>query len=103
MNTVEAWNILGEDWSRVVAAVSSVPSIERASIVDKLSTRAHKLARILMAKYHPDINKDSEAVSKFHRVQEALKVVETETENFKAKLKMKHNELLMNPKQRIEF
>jgi hypothetical protein len=91
VNIPEAWETLGENWVDVAATLSGTKVSNRNEAVDQLYTKARKLARVLLAKYHPDTNKAPGSIKKFHSIQEALRLIETETENFKKKLKMKQS------------
>ena len=102
MNVSEAWEMLGESWTSIALILSSAKVSDRAKIIDDLFIKARKLARISLAKYHPDINKTPGAIKRFQSIQEALKLIEGETENFKLKLKMKQSEP-KKPRDKIVF
>lgn len=84
----EAWEILGKDPDRIMQLLSGLPDIKsRAEAAGKILEKAKKLAKILMAKNHPDVNPgDLGASERFKRIQEALSAIESHTKDFQGKV-----------------
>jgi len=86
MNVAGAWAALGKDWDSIVKELLGLPdAASRVQAAEKMLMDARKLAKRLMAVHHPDKNPgDVEATKRFQHVKEALEVIESNTESFKA-------------------
>lgn len=103
IDLVRAWDVLGRNFEDVAASIKKAPTlIEKVEAVDRALVDARKLAKQLMAQYHPDKLKGDAQV--FIRVQCALKSIEHHTEKFKIQVQ----EILLRAESRkkdgfIEF
>lgn len=81
-----AWEILEKDGIAIVKAIMKLPTLdERVKAIEIACHRARHLAKKMMAKYHPDVNPDPAAISKFRAVQDAMDSIKFHTIDFKAK------------------
>ena len=87
MTLGEAWAILGRDIRRVKASIREVDPDRRAEVADKALEVAKKAAQRIMVANHPDRNRGLEAERVFKEANEAVMVIERETEEFKRKLR----------------
>jgi hypothetical protein len=87
MTVWDAWKLLGRD-PQIIAGMLQESSLQnKAQIADDTLDTARKLAKKLMAKSHPDVNPDDpNAADKFKQIQDALSVIEVNTEDFKNKV-----------------
>lgn len=86
MTLQEAWAVLGRDLRRVKASIRGVSPDKRAEVADRALAVAKKAAQKIMIANHPDRHKGPEAEAAFKRANEAIRVVELHTEEFKRKL-----------------
>jgi hypothetical protein len=83
MSIHEAWARLGKDANLIVNEVSKLPRSERSAALDKLTDEAKRLARPLLAKYHPDKGGD---VSNFRVIQDSVTAIVNHTNEFKKRV-----------------
>ena len=98
MTLGEAWTVLGKNPQEIAISIKSTSTIQEKIIaVDTAYIEAKKLAKKLMAQNHPDINPNNPLiVDQFMRVQQALKIIENSTQEFKDQMNK-----LTNKKQTI--
>lgn len=86
MTVWDAWKLLGRN-PQIIAGMLQESSLQnKAQVADDALDMARKLAKKLMAKNHPDVNPDPNAADKFKQIQDALAIIEVNTEDFKLKV-----------------
>jgi hypothetical protein len=79
MELHEAWKILGKDLNKIMINIKNMSTFnDRIQAVIHIKEGAKKIAKKLMAENHPDKGGSSSA---FISIQEALKVIESKTED----------------------
>ena len=84
----EAWTILGRDPAMVMASLKKPRGFTaRLQAAEKAYNVAQRLARNLMAAYHPDKNPGNQtAIIQFRQVNLALEAIEYHTKEFRRKV-----------------
>jgi hypothetical protein len=94
MDLYEAWKILGKDLNRIMVNIKNISTVnERVQAVIQTKEEAKKIAKKLMAENHPD---KGGSADKFILVQEALKTIESKTED----LVSSHQSMILERKQK---
>jgi predicted transcriptional regulator len=83
MSVGVAWTTLGFDAQAVILKLVKTPRAQRVEAARQELEDAKKAAKRLFAAHHPDTGGDPE---KFKRIAEALRTIETETEEFARKM-----------------
>jgi len=79
-----AWEVLGYDLDELICALKSYPTVEeRVEAAERACRKAKKIAKGKMAKNHPDVNQDPDAVSRFRNIQKAMEVITGDTEQLR--------------------
>jgi hypothetical protein len=88
MTLGEAWTILGRDPAIVIASLKKPQGFTaRLQAAEKAYNVAQRLARNLMAAYHPDKNPGNQtAIVQFRQVSQALETIEFHTKEFRRKV-----------------
>jgi len=85
MDLGKAWIALGRDPEEAIEELRAHGSVrERIAAAEVLLQEAEKTARVLMGRYHPDVNPDNpKAAERFRRVSDAIDVIRSHTKALK--------------------
>ena len=105
MKLTDAWLILGKDPDEIFSKISSGYSIpSRINIINDFLNHAKEISKKLLAQTHPDRNpNDSEAESRFKKIQQAIQSIEYHTNKFKEKAEKKMKDQILEETCYIQF
>ena len=88
MTLKEAWGILEKDLDGIMQFLSSLPDAKSQSeAIDRIYKKAKRIAKCLMAKNHPDVNRhDPLAPERFREIKQAIDTIEVHTEDFQKRV-----------------